>query len=117
MATHSFERALARMGQVERAPLGDVEVLTVPRLHRAMGEMLETLLGQALAVRDAPPVLRTFARTSKHLIPSMVEAMANVPEEELASILRYVAAWVDRTLAEYEGREPATHALPPPWDP
>jgi hypothetical protein len=116
--THSYERALARMNADAGAePLVVPEVLTLPALHRAMGDMMDNLMTQALAVRNAPIALRSFVRSAKHLVPAMVEAMATTPEAELASILRYVRAWIDHTLAVYEGEPDGADALPPPWEP
>jgi hypothetical protein len=119
MPTHSFERALARMNADAGAePLVVPEVLVLPALHRAMGHMMDNLMSQALAVRDAPIALRSFVRSAKHLIPAMIEAMGTVPEAELAGILRYVRTWIDHTLAVYDdGAADGADELPPPWEP
>jgi hypothetical protein len=105
------------MNAAAGAELVTPEVLALPALHRAMGDMMDNLMTQALAVRTAPIALRSFVRSAKHLVPAMVEAMGTVPESELASILMYVRAWIDHTLAVYQGGGNGADGLPPPWEP
>lgn len=93
-------RAMARL---EAAAPNHGEALELPPLHRAMGEILANLLTMALQVRDAPPALRTFARTTKHMIPAMLEGMGNVPEAQVAGMLLYIRDRVNEMLSAYTG--------------
>lgn len=115
--THSMERALARMETFTTDGHQPAGALELSATHRALGDTLTTLLEQALQVREAPPVMRTFARTVKHLIPAMLEASANMPEEEVANVLRYVRKHVDNVLTEYDRGHPNGSAHPPARQP
>lgn len=92
MARHTLERALARRDLLDGNGVHEStgEALEIPALHMALAGTLEDLLGEALQVRDAPPVLRTFARTTKHMIPAMLDGLANVPPDQVREMLVHI---------------------------